>query len=83
MKKFALMLSFVFLVMIDIQAQVIIENPESPLNPKAGRLIQLKKLMHITDEEGKFFLEGPIEIKVSNSGFIFLQEYKQLLMFSP
>lgn len=68
--------------MIDIQAQVITENSESPQNPKAGRVIQLKKLMQITDEEGKFFLEGPIEIKVSNSGYIFIQENKKLLMFS-
>ena len=82
-QKYAIILSIVFLVIIYTQAQEIIENPERPSNSKAGRVIQLKKVMQITDEEGNFFLEGPIDIKVSNSGFIFLQEYKQLLMFSP
>ncbi len=83
MKKFAFMFSFVFLIITNIQAQEIIENPNNPLNSKAGRVIQLKKVMQITDEEGNFFLEGPIDIKVSNTGFVFIQENKKLLMFSP
>jgi hypothetical protein len=83
MKKNAIILFFVFFVIIHFQAQVIIENPERPLNSDAGRVIQLKKVKQITDEDGDFFLEGPIDIKISNSGFIFIQENKKVLMFSP
>jgi len=72
MKKPALILTSIFVFTFIILAQTIIENPEKPLNKNAGRVIQLKELMRITDEEGKFYFSSPWDIKVAKDGSIFM-----------
>jgi len=46
MKKIAIMLSFFFLIVINTQAQEIIENPEKPLSKTAGRVRNLLRFPH-------------------------------------
>ncbi len=61
----------------------IIENPKEPLNPKAGRVVRLKQIWRITDEEGKFFFVEPWEIFTGKDGSVYVQEPKKLFKFDP
>lgn len=81
MKKSVLLFSFLFIFTSIILAQTIIENPEKPLSKNAGRVIQLKEVMRITDEEGKFYFIGPWDIKVAKDGSIFVHEPNKLYKF--
>ncbi len=81
MKKPALILTSIFVFTFIILAQTIIENPEKPLSKNAGRVIQLKEVMRITDEEGKFYFSGPWDIKVAKDGSIFIHEPNKLYKF--
>jgi hypothetical protein len=63
------------------QNQAIIENPDKPLNKNAGRVIQLKEVMRVSDEEGKFYFSGPWDIKAANDGSIFVHESNKLYRF--
>lgn len=82
MKKIAIMLSFFFLIAINTQTQVIIENPEKPLNEKAGRVLELKEVLRIRDGQG-FFFNGPIGLKIDRNGCIYVRESRNLHQFSP
>jgi len=62
-------------------AQQLIDNPDKPLNAKAGRVIQLKEISRITDEKGKFFFVEPWEVLTGNDGSVYVQEPKGLLKF--
>jgi len=81
MKKPALILTSIFVFTFIILAQTIIENPEKPLSKNAGRVIQLKEVMRITDEEGKFYFSGPWDIKIAKDGSIFVHEPNKLYKF--
>ena len=81
MKKFVLLFSFLFIFTSIILAQTIIENPEKPLNKNAGRVIRLKEVMRITDEEGTFYFSGPWDIKAAKDGSIFVHEPNNLYKF--
>jgi len=73
---------FIFWSLVSaFQDQSIIENPEKPLNENAGRVIQLKEVIRITDEEGKFYFIGPWDIKVAKDGSIFVHEPNKLYRF--
>ena len=82
MKKITIILSFFFLVVINTQAQEIIENPEKPLSKTAGRVLELQEVLRIRDGQG-FFFSGPIGLKVDHNGCIYVREYKKLYQFSP
>ena len=81
MKRSALILTFIFIFSSLILAQTIIENPGKPLSKNAGRVIQLKEVMRITDEEGKFYFSGPWDIKVAKDGSIFVHEPNKFYKF--
>jgi len=81
MKKYAILLSLFSLVIINSQAQEIIENPEKPLNSKAGRFLKLNEELRITDEGGEFFFRYPSDIKVAPDGSIFMRDQDLLLRF--
>ncbi len=66
---------------LNLQAQTVIENPEKPLSKKSGRVVQLKEMLRITDEEGKFFFKELFDIKVDKDGSIFIQESSKLYKF--
>ena len=62
-------------------SQQIIENNEKLLNDSAGRVLELKEAMQITDTGQKYFFENPIDILVDQSEFIYFQEYNKLYVF--
>ena len=39
----------------------IIHNPEKPLNPNAGRILELREEMRISDKGGDFYFSSPTE----------------------
>jgi len=82
MKKSVLLLSFLFIFTSIILAQTIIENPEKPLSKNAGRVIKLKEVLRITDEEGKFYFSSPWDIKAAKDGSIFVYEPDKLYRFN-
>ena len=62
--------------------QEIIENPEKPENPKAGRILKLEEVLRITETEGEFFFKRPSLIQIADNGNIFLVDAEQFLKFT-
>jgi hypothetical protein len=62
-------------------AQDIIENPAKPLAANADRKVELKEVLRITDESGKFYFKYPYGIAVGPDGSIFVVEQRELLQF--
>jgi hypothetical protein len=62
-------------------AQDIIENPSKPLAANADRKVELKEVLRITDEGGKFYFKYPYGIAVGPDGSIFVAEQRELLQF--
>lgn len=81
MKKIVLLLLFFLIIPSVIYTQEIIENPEKPANPNAGRILNIQEVLRITDEGGEFYFVGPRYIKVAPDGTIFLYDREQLLRF--
>lgn len=75
------MILCLFFISTSIFPQHIIENPGKPLNDSAGRVLEIKEVMRITDAGQKYFFENPINILVDQSGFIYLQEFNKLYVF--
>ncbi|MDH4197109.1 MAG: hypothetical protein OEW05_06865, partial [Candidatus Aminicenantes bacterium] len=69
-----------FLASLAAAAQVI-ENPATPPSADAGRVMQLREVARITDEEGKFFFEQPWDLHTGPDGSVYVQEMKKLLKF--
>ena len=64
-----------------LYGQQIIENPEKPANPNAGRILDIQEVLRISDEGGQFFFQYPSNIKVAPDGSIFIYDHEQLLRF--
>lgn len=79
-KYFILSLSFLVLAIFMFSQQVV-ENPEEPSNPDAGRILKLKEELRITDEQGGFYLKNPYNIKISSDGNLFICDEDQFLRF--
>ncbi len=54
----------------------------TPLSQNPGRVIKLKKVMTISDEQGGFFFRMPQDMKIGSDGSIYLKDYYQLLRFN-
>lgn len=82
-KKNALsLLPYLLALTFLVHTQTLVENPEKPLNSNAGRVLQLKEVMRITDGSGDFFFKEPRKLDVSKDELIFLQDGKdKLFMF--
>ena len=63
--------------------QSTIENPEKPLNPKAGRIVKLNEILRIDDIGDPYYFRFPRNLRVDSNGSIFVQDDKQVLRFSP
>lgn len=83
MRKIILALSILFIFSSSLFSQQIIENPEKPLSKKAGRILQLKEVLRINDEGGRFYFKNPRYLMVASDGSIFVWEMEQFLKFSP
>lgn len=46
-------------------SQKVIENPTKPVSKKAGRVLELREEMRISDEQGGFYFKNPVNIKVA------------------
>ncbi len=79
MKKFLLVLSFIFLLLKTGFSQEIIKSPEKPLSKNAGRVLKLQEELRITDKSGEFFLQYPGEIKMAPDGSYFFYDREQLI----
>jgi len=82
MNTLAIVWALFSLLFSNANSQIVIENPEKPLNKNAGRVIELKEMWNTTDKGGLFFLKNPHRLKIAEDGSIFLQDKDQLLKFS-
>jgi hypothetical protein len=64
-------------------AQDIVKNPEKPSSPNAGRVLNLKEELRITDAGGEFFLQYPSILKTSPDGSIYLRDRDELIQMDP
>ena len=62
-------------------AQQVIENPAKPPSVNAGRVVALKEIVRITDDEGKFLFVQPFNVLTGYDGSVYVQESTQLLKF--
>ncbi|MCX6575290.1 MAG: 6-bladed beta-propeller [Candidatus Aminicenantes bacterium] len=75
----------IFAVLLGIAAfgrAQIIENPEKPPAPNAGRVLKLQEVWRVTDASGTFFFRYPNKLKIAEDGSIFLADREELLKFS-
>ena len=79
-KNFILSLSFLALAAF-MFPQKVVDNPEEPSNPDAGRVLKLKEELRITDEQGGFYFKNPYNIKISPDGNLFICDEDQFLRF--
>ena len=82
MKKIVCHIFLLLLLFLFVFSQEIIENPEKPLNPDAGRILKLEEVLRITDEGGEFFFKRPSLLQVADDGCLFLYDFEQFLKFS-
>lgn len=71
----------ILLLFTSLPAQEVIENPDKPRNPYAGRVLKLEEELRITDESGDFFFQYPSNVQVAADGSIFLVDRDMLLRF--
>jgi hypothetical protein len=71
----------ILLLVLNVFSQDVIENPGKPLSKEAGRILELKKELRITDKGGEFFFQFPSNIKVAPDGTIFVSDRDVLLRF--
>jgi hypothetical protein len=70
-------------------AQQIIDNPKTPKNKDAGRILKLKEEMRIKGEGKDYFLSGARDLQIDKSGNIFIcdswssSQESHLMKFSP
>ncbi|MCX6561147.1 MAG: hypothetical protein NTZ26_11635 [Candidatus Aminicenantes bacterium] len=64
---------------VSADAQAPVHVPDKPLNPEAGRILQLKEDLRITDESGEFFLKYPSYLKVAPDGSLYFYDQDQLI----
>jgi hypothetical protein len=63
--------------------QTTIMNPEKPPSAKAGRVLQLKEELRITDDGGEFFLKYPRIVKIAPDGSSFVLDANALIHLDP
>jgi len=73
----------IFVALLNVSGQTIIENPEKPLANNAGRVLKLQEIWRITDESGQFYFKYPGELRISSDGHLFLADENELLKFTP
>ena len=75
--------AFFIILIFSIYGQKIIENPSSPQNSKAGRIIQMKEILWIQDNPKHFIFKRPGHFKIGPDGSIYAKDEKALYRFSP
>ncbi len=72
-----------FLMTVPLFSQERVSNPARPLNPQAGRVLELERVWQIDDSSGEFFFQLPGSFQVDSKGFLYIPDRKELLKFSP
>jgi hypothetical protein len=65
---------FVFLIVVGGFAQDITENPERPLNRKAGRILKLEQVMRIESEGEGYYLSSPSKLEFDHEGNLYVRD---------
>jgi len=87
MKRFVPLL--VCFVLVAVYAQEIIENPKTPKNENAGRVLKLEEIFRIDGEGEDYYHNGARKLQIDNSGNIYIcdswmsGQKAHLLKFSP
>ena len=80
--KLCLGISAVFIFVPAIHQAQVIENPANLMLKNAGRVLEAKEVLVISDEgTDKFYFKSPWGIKISPGGSVFIKDEKQLLQF--
>ncbi len=76
MKRIALIIVFILLISASglAFAQAVIENPDKPDNPRAGRVVTVKEEMRIVDTGGDFFIKYVAGVAVAPDGTILVND---------
>lgn len=74
MKQISFLAFLPFLCILFVSAQDVIENPEKPLNKSAGRALELKEELRITDKSGDYYFRAPSNLRISSDGSIFISD---------
>ena len=64
-----------FLIISFLPGQTIIDHPDRPENPRAGRVVTLEEVSRITDEGGKFYFHRPHKIHIAPNGVIIVEDW--------
>lgn len=81
MKKPAILFAFLFIFSSIISAQTVIENPQKPLSKKAGRIVDLERILQVKDTGAEFFFQYPLNPKIAADNSFFIKDSNQLLRF--
>lgn len=73
MKRLAILFIVIFLV--TVYAQQIINNPKTPRNKNAGRVLQLNEVMRISGEGENYYYNGANELQIDKSGNIYICDF--------
>ncbi len=63
------------------QAQESVTLPSKPANPKAGRVLQLREVLRISDSGGEFFFKSPRLIQPAPDGGVLVVDEDEFLRF--
>jgi hypothetical protein len=55
--------------------------PDKPISPNAGRVLQLREDLRLTDEGGEFFLKSPRLVVAATDGTLYLWDQEQIIHF--
>ncbi|MCJ7579325.1 MAG: 6-bladed beta-propeller [Candidatus Aminicenantes bacterium] len=75
---------FIIIILISsfLFSQEITENPEVPLAPNAGRILNVQEVLRIQDQGDQFFFTQPINVQVADNSSLFISDVKGLLKFT-
>jgi hypothetical protein len=84
MNKTAVVFLVISSLCVCLPAQIVIENPAKPSDPRAGRIVTLEEVLRIEDTGEDFYLKSPWKIRISPRGDLFVQDGQdQALLFDP
>jgi hypothetical protein len=81
MKNISILIIFLLIMGFQLYCEEINVNQEKPLHKKPGKILKMKEILRITDEQGGFYFRFPYGMRISDEGEIFLMDHNQLLRF--
>jgi len=81
MRKVRLCFLYLLCIALYCSALQVVENYEKPISKNAGRVVKLKKLIHIEDIGDKFFFQSPRNPKIAPDNSIIVLDSEQFLQY--